>query len=207
MIDAVHLFGGIDEAGRGPLAGPVVAAIVVLREGQLLAGVRDSKKLSPRRRETLAEVIKNQAPFWAIASASVAEIDELNILHATMLAMRRAVDQLHTQLQTAPLNAYALSRLQVDGNRCPDLPAPYAAVTSALVGGDDKCPAIGAASILAKVARDHHMRELHERFPEYGFAAHKGYPTAAHRRALLEHGVTVAHRMSFRPVREAAGAA
>jgi len=205
VSDAVYLFGGIDEAGRGPLAGPVVAAVVVLREGQTLPGVRDSKKLSPKRRETLAELIKDQAQFYAIASASVAEIDELNILHATMLAMRRTVDQLDAQLQLMQHREFSLSRLRIDGNRCPELPAPYAAVTQALVGGDDKCPAIGAASILAKVERDHQMLKLHQQFPDYGFAAHKGYPTVAHRKALREHGVTAAHRMSFRPVREAAG--
>ena len=201
----MHFIGGIDEAGRGPLAGPVVAAVVVLRDGQILPGVRDSKKLSPQRRESLAEMIKTEAQFWAIASASVAEIDELNILHATMLAMRRTVDQLDAQLRQLQRKDFRLSRLRIDGNRCPELPAPYAALTQSLVGGDDKCPAIGAASILAKVARDQQMRELHDQFPEYGFAAHKGYPTAAHRRALQEHGVTAAHRMSFRPVREAAG--
>lgn len=190
------LIGGVDEAGRGPLAGPVVAAVVVLRKGQSLEGVRDSKKLSPTRRTELVEVIRQQAVCWQVASASVAEIDELNILHATMLAMRRAVEQLDTEL----------GLLRIDGNRCPEFSPAYAAVAETLIGGDDICPAIGAASILAKVSRDQYMLELHQRYPQYGFDRHKGYPTAAHRRALIAHGVTPEHRRSFKPVREAAAA-
>ncbi len=196
MTEAAALLAGIDEAGRGPLAGPVVAAAVVLRKNQYVAGVRDSKKLSPARRADLALLIRREAVGWAVASASVREIDELNILQATLLAMRRAVEQL----------SFNLSAVRIDGNRCPDLPPPYAAVAETLVGGDDLCPAIGAASILAKVSRDEYMLELHRRYPRYGFDRHKGYPTAAHRRALAEWGATPEHRISFRPVREAAAA-
>ena len=191
-------FGGIDEAGRGPLAGPVVAAIVVLSPNQPIQGVRDSKLLSPGRRTELAAVIKARASAWSIACADVAEIDELNILQATMLAMRRAVEQL----------AILPDELHVDGNRAPELPG-YHGRTTTLVGGDRLCPAISAASILAKVNRDAQMVELDQRFPEYGFARHKGYPTAQHRDALLRHGPCVGHRRSYAPVRRAitAGAA
>lgn len=188
-------FAGVDEAGRGPLAGPVVAAVVVLRQGQQIAGVRDSKKLSARRREELAELIQQQSVCWHVASASVAEIDELNILRATMLAMQRAILRLSDNVN--------LQQLRIDGNRCPQLPAAFAAITEPLIGGDDICPAIGAASILAKVTRDRHMRELHKEYPAYGFDRHKGYPTAAHRQALQTFGVTSQHRTSFRPVRDA----
>ena len=189
----MSLFGGVDEAGRGPLAGPVVAAVVVLQSGATLPGVRDSKKLSPARREELAGVIRESAVASAVASASVAEIDQLNILHATMLAMRRAV----AQLEVRP------ALIRIDGNRCPDLTDVYAGQLESLVGGDDLCPAIGAASILAKTERDRAMLELHHAHPEYGFDAHKGYPTRAHREALERFGPLPQHRRSFRPVREA----
>lgn len=185
-------FGGIDEAGRGPLAGPVVAAIVVLSANQSIQGVRDSKLLSPKRRTELAAEIKTRASAWSVARADVAEIDELNILQATMLAMRRAVEQL----------AILPDELHVDGNRAPELPG-YQGRTTTLVGGDRLCPAISAASILAKVTRDAQMVELDRRFPEYGFARHKGYPTAQHRDALLRHGPCAAHRRSYAPVRRA----
>jgi ribonuclease HII len=193
----VRLFAGVDEAGRGPLAGPVVAAVVVLRDGQIIDGVRDSKKLTARRRADLYTQIKSEAADWAVGIAVVDEIDRLNILGGTMLAMRRAIDSLQLMPQS----------LLIDGNQLPDLPPAFASLTQTLVGGDDICPAIGAASILAKVDRDRMMEELHNQYPGYGFDRHKGYPTVAHRQALIELGVTPVHRMSFRPVREAAEAA
>ena len=191
---ATGAVGGIDEAGRGPLAGPVVAAIVVLSPGQLIEGVRDSKQLSARRRAVLAEEIQRRAAAWSIALADVTEIDTLNILHATMLAMRRAVEQL--QLDCLP------DELRVDGNRAPELPAYHGRVAT-IIGGDRICPAISAASILAKVARDDLMLALDGEYPDYGFARHKGYPTALHREALQRYGPCSAHRRSFAPVRRA----
>jgi ribonuclease HII len=188
------LIGGVDEAGRGPLAGPVVAAVVLLNGAQVIPGVRDSKKLSAARREQLALEIRECAQDWAIGMASVAEIDRLNILQATLLAMYRAVDGLRQMPDC----------LRIDGNQTPAVPAHCSARIEMLVGGDDLCPAIGAASILAKVTRDALMRELHTNWPDYGFDRHMGYPTAEHRRALLAYGPTPEHRMSFRPVREAA---
>lgn len=188
------LIGGVDEAGRGPLAGPVVASAVLLRSGQALPGVRDSKKLSAGKREQLALEIRQEALCWSIGLASVAEIDSLNIHGATMLAMYRAIDGLGSMPD----------RLRIDGNQKPSVPHRCAAVVETLVGGDDLCPAIGAASILAKVTRDEMMLELHAIYPEYGFDRHKGYPTAFHRQALLLHGPTPEHRLSFRPVRDAA---
>ena len=188
----MRLIAGVDEAGRGPLAGPVVAAAVILADGQTIPGVQDSKTLSAAARERLVPEIKTAAHAWCIASASAQEIDELNILQATMLAMRRAIDGL-------PVVA---GRLRVDGNRLPDLPPHYAGSAEALVKGDSRCQAIAAASILAKVDRDGRLQALHDRYPEYGFDSHKGYPTAAHRKALALHGVTPEHRRSFRPVRE-----
>jgi len=185
---------GVDEAGRGPLAGPVVAAAVALGPQQRIIGVRDSKKLSAKRRAELAELIRIEAQAWSLGSASVAEIDELNILAATMLAMRRAVAGLACEPEL----------LRIDGNRCPDFSGVYEGVAETLVGGDDLCPAIAAASIIAKVERDGMMDELHKQYPEYGFDRHRGYGTAAHRAALQKFGPVEAHRMSFRPVREAA---
>jgi ribonuclease HII len=185
---------GIDEAGRGPLAGPVVAAAVAFAPAQKIAGVRDSKKLSAARREMLAAKIRDEALAWSLGIASVAEIDELNILEATMLAMRRAV----ASLPCEP------ARLHIDGNRCPDFAGVFAGAVETIVGGDDSRPEIGAASILAKVARDALMDELHAAYPAYGFDRHRGYPTAAHRHALNAYGPTPAHRLSFRPVRAAA---
>jgi len=189
----LSFIGGIDEAGRGPLAGPVVAAAVVLRSEQQLDGVRDSKKLSATKRELLAELIRNSAVAWSVAEASVAEIDQLNILGATMLAMQRAVAGLAQLPQI----------MRVDGNRCPDLQASYTGSLEALVGGDDICPAIGAASILAKVARDKLMDDMHLSYPEYGFDSNRGYPTAHHRETLQRLGPMPEHRTSFRPVRDA----
>lgn len=186
--------GGVDEAGRGPLAGPVVAAAVVLEQGDSVPGIRDSKKLSARQREKLNEIIRSSAVSWAIGIASVSEIDELNILNASMLAMRRAIEGL----------AEVPALLRIDGNRCPDMGPEFAGSLQALVGGDNICPAIGAASIVAKVERDAIMDDLHREFPAYGFDRHRGYPTAQHRQALQENGPAIVHRKSFRPVAEAA---
>lgn len=180
---------GTDEAGRGPLAGCVVAAAVILDPAQPIQGLDDSKKLSAKRRELLFDEIQGRAMAWHIAEASVDEIDSLNILHASMLAMQRAV----AGLKPAP------DGVLVDGNRSPALPMPSRAV----VGGDGLEPCIAAASILAKVARDRQMLELDARYPVYGFARHKGYPTAAHRAALVSHGPCPEHRRSFGPVRAA----
>ena len=178
---------GVDEAGRGPLCGPVVAAAVILDPARPIEGLNDSKKLSERARERLAPLIRERALAWAIAEASVEEIDRLNILHATMLAMQRAV----LGLGQAP------TQVLIDGNRCPALPYP----TLAIVKGDATEPAISAASILAKTARDEAMRALDVLWPHYGLAAHKGYPTVAHLQALREHGVADFYRRSFAPVR------
>jgi ribonuclease HII len=177
---------GIDEAGRGPLAGPVVAAAVILDPAQRIIGLNDSKKLSGKRRDQLAVEIRAKALAWAVAEASVEEIDRLNILQATLLAMQRAVAALAVR-PTAAL---------VDGNRCPQLGMPAEAV----VKGDGQIAPIAAASILAKTFRDAGMLELHARFPDYGFDRHMGYPTPAHLAALQSHGVSPAHRRSFAPV-------
>ena len=183
---AGHLVAGVDEVGRGPLAGDVVAAAVILAESPL-EGVTDSKMLTPERREALAERIRDEALSWALGRATVAEIDELNILQASLLAMRRAVEAL-------PLQP---SLVLVDGNRLPKW--PYEA--RAIVKGDLSEPSIGAASILAKVQRDAEMLALHEHYPAYGFDRHKGYPTKAHLAALKTAGVSPVHRRSFGPVR------
>jgi ribonuclease HII len=178
---------GVDEAGRGPLAGPVFAAAVILGPAVEIDGIADSKLLTPRRRTILAAQIKARSVAWAVASASVAEIDTLNILQASLLAMRRAVEGLR----------YAPELALIDGLHCPVL----ACCTRAIVKGDVKVVEIGAASILAKVARDAEMLALHGRFPQYGFDRHKGYPTPGHLAALRLHGVTAVHRISFEPVR------
>ena len=187
-LPASGLVCGVDEAGRGPLCGPVVAAAVILDPARPIEGLADSKKLSEAARERLAPLIRERALAWAIAEASVAEIDRLNILHATMLAMQRAV----LALGLAP------GEVLIDGNRCPQLPYP----ARAIVKGDATEPSISAASILAKTARDAAMRELDAQWPQYGLAAHKGYPTAAHLAALEVHGVQAFHRRSFAPVRK-----
>ena len=180
---------GIDEAGRGPLAGPVSVAAVILDPARPIDGLDDSKKLSERRREALFPRICERALAWRIEFVEAAEIDTLNILQATLTGMRRALQAL------APAAGFAL----IDGNRLPqDLPCPARAV----IGGDALEPAIMAASILAKVARDARMRELHREFPQYGFDGHKGYPSPAHLAALRAHGPCPAHRRSFAPVRE-----
>ncbi|WIT11801.1 ribonuclease HII [Paucibacter sediminis] len=186
--DVPGLMAGVDEAGRGPLAGPVVAAAVILDDQQPIAGLADSKVLTEKKRERLFDEIRAKALCCCIAEASVAEIDELNILQATMLAMRRAVEGL--RLKPA--------KVLVDGNRLPVLKIP----AEAIVKGDAKVKAISAASILAKVHRDRLCVLMHEQHPEYGFATHKGYPTADHMAALREHGATAWHRTSFAPVRE-----
>jgi ribonuclease HII len=177
---------GVDEAGRGPLAGPVVAAAVILDPENPIAGLNDSKKLSAKRREALAIEIRAKALAWAVSEASVEEIDQINILQASLLAMQRAV----RSLTIAP------ERALIDGNRCPELPCP----AKAIVGGDGKVASIAAASILAKTVRDAGMLELHQRYPQYGFDRHMGYPTALHLAALQEHGVSPIHRRSYAPV-------
>jgi len=183
----VGLICGVDEVGRGPLIGAVVTAAVILDPSKPIAGLTDSKKLSEKKRSLLAEQIKQNALAWALGRAEVAEIDQLNILHATMLAMRRAV----AALPIVP------NWILVDGNRTPD----FGINASAIVKGDGLVPEISAASILAKVARDNEMYALDQAYPQYGFAAHKGYPTAAHLAAINEYGVLEQHRRSFKPVR------
>ena len=178
---------GVDEVGRGPLVGNVVAAAVILDPARPIPGLTDSKKLSAGKRERLQEQIRERALAWAIASASPAEIDELNILQASLLAMRRAV------LALDPQPDHAL----IDGNRCPQLPC----TAEAVIKGDLLVEAISAASILAKVHRDREMLDLHQRYPEYGFDRHKGYPTRAHLEALAQLGPLAEHRRSFAPVR------
>ena len=182
------LMAGVDEAGRGPLAGPVVAAAVILDDLQPIKGLNDSKVLTPRRRELLFDEIRAKALCCCIAQASVEEIDTLNILQATMLAMQRAVEGLRLRPR----------KVLVDGNRLPMLRVP----AEAIVKGDAKVKAISAASILAKVYRDRLCLELHALHPQYGFDGHKGYPTPAHLAALREHGACPHHRRSFAPVRE-----
>jgi ribonuclease HII len=191
-FDVPGLVAGVDEAGRGPLAGPVVAAAVILDDANPIAGLADSKALTARRREQLFDQVRARALSFCIAEASVEEIDRLNILHATMLAMKRAVEGLRLK----PAKAL------VDGNRLPPLRIPG----EAIVRGDALVPAISAASILAKVHRDRLCQALHAELPQYGFDVHKGYPTPAHLAALREHGASPAHRRSFRPVREALAA-
>lgn len=185
--DAEALICGVDEAGRGPLCGPVVAAAVILDPARPIIGLADSKRLSAGRRDELAVLIRERALAWTIAQASAEEIDRLNILKATMLAMKRAVES----LRVTP------GHVLVDGNRLPDI----AIAATAVVRGDATVPAISAASILAKTHRDSILLELDKTYPQYGFAQHKGYPTAAHLVALAEYGVTPQHRRSFAPIR------
>lgn len=189
-LDFAHpqgLVAGVDEVGRGPLAGPVVTAAVILDPARPIAGLADSKVLTERRREALFDEIRDKALCWALGRAEVEEIDTLNILQATMLAMRRAV----LALDPAPRHVL------VDGNRCPDLPCS----AEAIVKGDGTVAVISAASILAKVSRDREMTALDAEYPGYGLAGHKGYPTRAHLAALAELGVSPIHRRSFAPVR------
>ena len=182
------LVAGVDEVGRGPLAGPVVAAAVILDPARPIEGLADSKKLTERRREALAGEIEQRALAWALGRAEPEEIDRINILQASLRAMQRAVEALR------PAAEYAL----VDGNRCPRLPCP----SEPVVRGDATVPAISAASIIAKVSRDREMMALDAEYPGYGFAKHKGYPSPQHLRALDELGVCAIHRCSFAPVRD-----
>ncbi len=182
---------GVDEAGRGPLAGPVYAAAVILDPARPIAGLRDSKRLSARQRDRLAAEVRERALGWAIAQASAAEIDAINILQASLLAMQRAVGAL----------ACVPGLVRVDGNRAPALGLPV----ETIVGGDDSDPAISAASILAKTARDEHMLRIHVAYPGYGFDRHKGYPTATHLECLARLGPCEHHRRSFAPVRRIIG--
>lgn len=183
----MHLVAGVDEAGRGPLAGPVIAAAVILDPNRPINGLADSKILSEHRRKTLAVEIKRHALAWALGRAEVEEIDQINILQASLLAMQRAVAQLDPAPQLA----------QVDGNRCPPLSCPAQAV----IKGDASIPVIGAASIIAKVARDKEMILLDKIYPGYGLARHKGYPTKVHLQQLYELGASPIHRRSFGPVK------
>lgn len=180
---------GTDEAGRGPLVGSVVAAAVILDPNNPIEGLNDSKKLTEKKREKLFVEIKEKALAWAIAESSAKEIDELNILQASLLAMRRAVEKLHIQPD----------HVLVDGNK---EPKGLLMSCEAVVGGDAIHAEISAASILAKVTRDHDMVELDQKYPQYGFAKHKGYPTKAHFEAIAQHGVIDEHRRSFGPVRK-----
>lgn len=179
---------GVDEAGRGPLAGPVVAAAVILDDNNPVEGLRDSKRLTAARRDRLFDEIREKALAWSVASASVAEIDTINILQATLVAMQRAVDGL------LPMAEFVF----IDGNRCPALACP----TQAVIKGDDRVAAISAASIIAKVTRDREMQSLDEQYPGYGLAQHKGYPSKAHLAALESLGITDIHRRSYAPVRK-----
>ena len=178
--------GDVDEAARGPLAGPVIAAAVILDPAHPIAGLADSKKLTEKRRDLLFAEIRQHALAWSVARATVAEIDEINILQASLLAMQRAV----SSLKIAP------GKVIVDGNHCPLFPCE----AEAIIKGDQTEPAISAASIVAKVLRDRYMQMLHRRYPQYGFAGHKGYPTSAHVHALQEHGISRVHRLTFGPV-------
>lgn len=177
---------GVDEVGRGPLAGPVVTAAVILDPDNPIEGLNDSKKLTEKRREQLEPIIKERALAWSLGRAEAEEIDQINILQATLLAMKRAVEALTIQ----PTHAL------VDGNQAPNLQCPVTTV----IKGDQSEPAIAAASILAKVARDREMVELDKLYPEYGFAKHKGYPTQQHQQALMDIGPSIIHRYSFKPV-------
>lgn len=186
LMDSGDLIAGVDEAGRGPLAGAVYAAAVILDPNEPIEGLRDSKKLTEKERERLAVEIKEKAIAWSVADATVEEIEEMNILKATMLAMRRAVLGLAVEPKL----------VLVDGNRLPELPYP----ANAIVKGDDKIAAISAASIIAKTTRDHRMMELEELYPGYGFAKHKGYGVEAHIAAIKKLGVCPEHRKTFEPI-------
>lgn len=187
-MEQTILIAGVDEVGRGPLAGPVVAAAVILDPENPIEGLADSKKLTEKRREALVVEIKEKALAWSIARAEVEEIDRINILQASLLAMKRAVETLSHSPELA----------LIDGNHCPDLGCRM----EAIIKGDSKEPAISAASILAKVARDTEMAEMEQVYPGYGFAKHKGYPTKQHRDAILKLGITPIHRRSYAPVQK-----
>lgn len=183
---SIRITAGVDEVGRGPLAGPVVAAAVIFHPEQIIPGLKDSKVLTEAKRESLYDKIIQQARAWAIGRAEVAEIDSINILQASLLAMQRAVQNLNISPQ----------HILVDGNQKPCFDCP----TDAIIKGDMLIPVISAASILAKVTRDREMVEMDKKYPEYGFARHKGYPTKQHMQALSEYGVTQIHRQSYAPV-------
>ena len=187
----MQLICGVDEAGRGPLAGSVYAAAVILDVKNPIDGLMDSKKLTEKKRDFLSAEIKQKALAWAIASCTCQEIDEINILQASLLAMKRAIEAMQAQFGIIP------DLVQVDGNKCPKISLPC----EAIVKGDSKVQAISAASILAKVARDAELYELDKIYPQYGFAQHKGYPTAAHLLALQAHGICPQHRLSYAPVK------
>lgn len=189
-----NLICGVDEAGRGPLAGSVYAAAVILDVNNPIDGLADSKKLSEKKRDFLSGEIKARSLAWAIASASCQEIDEINILQASLLAMKRAIEAMQAQFNITP------HLVQVDGNKCPKINLPC----EAIVKGDSKVQAISAASILAKVARDAELYELDKLYPQYGFAQHKGYPSATHLLALQAHGICPQHRLSYAPVKAVA---
>jgi ribonuclease HII len=191
ILQQYRLIAGVDEVGRGPLVGAVVTSAVILDPNDPIAGLNDSKKLTEKKREALAIEIKARALAWSLGRAERLEIDEINILKATMLAMQRAVNGL----------AISPEFVLIDGNKCPILMYP----SQAIVKGDALVAAISAASILAKVARDAEMLELHDKYPHYGFADHKGYPTAKHLEALRKHGPIMEHRRSFAPVRDELG--
>ena len=182
---------GVDEVGRGPLVGAVVAAAVILDPNNPIEGLTDSKKLSEKKRILLNAEIKEKALSWSLGRAEAEEIDEINILQASLLAMKRAVESL----------SIIPDHVQIDGNRCPDMDYSM----EAIIKGDALIPEIGAASIIAKVARDQEMLELDKIYPQYGFAKHKGYPTKKHKEALEKHGVTPLHRQSFAPVKKLLG--
>jgi len=199
-MNQMQLICGVDEAGRGPLAGAVYAAAVVLNPEKPIQGLADSKKLSEKKRDALALEIKAHALAWSIAHSTVEEIDEINILQASLLAMKRAIEsiQANQSVQASLVGMQSIQLLvQVDGNQCPKISLPC----EAIVKGDSKVQAISAASILAKTARDAALYELDQQYPMYGFAQHKGYPTAAHMALLREHGVSPVHRRSYAPVR------
>ncbi len=183
---------GVDEAGRGPLAGAVYAAAVILNPEKPIPGLADSKKLSEKKRDFLSDEIKTKALAWAIASCNVQEIDEINILQASLLAMKRAIEMMQLQFDITP------DLVQVDGNKRPKISLPC----EAIVQGDSKVQAISAASILAKVARDAELYALDEIYPQYGFAKHKGYPTKFHLEMLTLHGISPIHRLSYAPIKK-----
>jgi ribonuclease HII len=191
-----QLICGVDEAGRGPLAGAVYASAVILNPAYFIEGLADSKKITENKRDRLANEIKQHALAWAIASSSVEEIDEINILQASLLAMKRAIETM--QIQFSGVLSGQKLLVQVDGNKCPNINLPC----EAIVKGDSKVQAISAASILAKTARDASLYELDRQYPMYGFAKHKGYPTKAHIESLQQHGVSLVHRRSYAPVRQ-----
>ena len=191
----MQLICGVDEAGRGPLAGSVYAAAVILDINNPIIGLADSKKLSEKKRDFLSVEIKTKALAWGIASCTCQEIDEINILQASLLAMKRAIEAMQAQFNITPDMGEIL--VQVDGNKCPKISLPC----EAIVKGDSKVQAISAASILAKVARDAELYTLDKTYPQYGFAKHKGYPTAAHLLALQAHGICPQHRLSYAPVK------